>query len=234
MNSQAAPKSLPPKLIRESKARRGGLRRWLILGLSVIVVSLAVGRCSAGDGSGGDARAPRMSLQPSDLAAAHPSGERREADFRAVAPPVDIHNVEGAARAASMGQIELPASRSLNSWRDELSGEQISDAVLVFDDPQAAAGIDAMAAPLLSKAFQLISEPLALEGVEDGRLWSASAYAAVSFRIGGVLTFVGSDRADDPDHLLRLAEAARDRIIEANRLATESAKTATLNAASSD
>ncbi len=205
------------------RARGAGPRRWLILAVVVLLVAVSAGRCGGGDGRGGDARAPRMSLQAGDLAAVHPTGERREADFRPIAPPVDINNVERAARTASMGQIEMPSSRSLKTWYDERSGEQISQAVLVFDDPEAAADIEPLAGPLLSNAFQLIGEPWSLDGVSDGMLWTASGYAAVSFRMGGVLTFVGTGHADDPDHLRSLGEAARDRIVEWERTATESA-----------
>lgn len=158
-------------------------------------------------GSGGPTRglrtAPYM-LTAADL------GEVGGANYVRTNPPVDLANAERVARA-SLGQIPLPADRDIASWQRRDTGEQVTQVVLLYDDPAAAARLDALALRLLPGAFGLNPQSVDLPGAVDARSWTSPGYRALSFRRDGVAVFVGSS-ADDPVATRRLAEAVLRRL----------------------
>ena len=125
-------------------------------------------------------------------------------------PPVDLANVERLARA-SLGQIPVPADRDIATWQRSDTGEQVTQVVLLFDDPSAAARLDALAVRMLPGAFGLQPQPVDLPGASDARAWAAPGYHALSFRRDGAAVFVGSS-SDDPVAARRLAAAVLRRL----------------------
>jgi hypothetical protein len=170
--------------------------RWpwfLIGGLAAGAVLLIL--LSGGGGPAPGTRALPFLLAPADL------GD----DYSPTSPPVDLGNVERLARA-SLGAVPLPADKAIASWRRPDTGEQVTQAVLVYDDPAAASRLDALAVSALPGAFGLAPAPLSLPGAEDARTWTSPGYHAITFRRGGVAYFVGTS-ASDPVEARRLAEA---------------------------
>jgi hypothetical protein len=194
--------------------RDSHLGRWLMFvaaGLVVLVVLSLV--MSGGDGpSSSDTRAAGLALSPADLAGVVGGSA---GDFLQTAPPVDVNTLERAARTATLGKIPFPDSRHLASYRRTTTRTDVTEAVLVYDDPANAAALDAAAAPLLGSTFGLMSEPITLDGAEDARRWSSSAYQAVTFRVDGSIGFVGTTDTSDPDQVIRLAERLRDKLLTA-------------------
>lgn len=159
---------------------------------------------AGGDGPPRGLRTAPYMLTAEDLAAAG------DGQYLRSNPPVDLVNVERAARA-SLGQIPLPADRDIASWQRPDTGEQVTQVVLLFDDPAAAARLDELALRLLPGAFGLHPQPADLAGALDARSWTGPGYRALTFRQGGVAVFIGSS-ADDPVATRRFAEAVLRRM----------------------
>jgi len=191
----------------DAAARRRG--RWplalALIGLALAAAAVWVG----GKAAPGDARAAALALTGADLA---PAGET--AAVRHISPPVDVAAVERGARAASLGRLPLPDSRHVAAFERADTGEQITQAVLVYDDEEQAATMERLAAPLLGSAFGLTEEPFDLPGAQDARSWWGPSHRVAAFRVGGVVTVVATTAAD-PARLRRLAEAARDKALAA-------------------
>jgi hypothetical protein len=169
-----------------------------------------------------DARVEPYVLTAAELAAAAGGAPVGPDAFQRTNPPIDIGMAERAAQGAAFGRFSLPDARAVATYRHASSGDEITSVALIYDDPAEAVGLDAKLAPLLSSALGLASETITLEGTADARRWTAPRYQAISFRQGGVVSFVGTDKPEDPAHLLRLAEAARERV--AARLAAATAE----------
>jgi hypothetical protein len=133
-------------------------------------------------------------------------------DLVRVSPPIDLAMAERMANAASLGRIPMPDSRDLASYRRVSSGEEISHAVLVYDDESEAAQLDSLAAPLLASALGLEGRALDLAGTQDARLWSGHGYQVVTFRNGGIVQLVATT-SSEPAAAVALAEEARDRAL---------------------
>lgn len=159
-----------------------------------------------------DTRAEPYVLTPAELAAAAGGAPAVADAFRRTNPPIDIGMAERAAQGAAFGRFSLPDARAVATYRHSQSGDEVTSVALIYDDSAQAAGLDAKVAPLLSSALGLASESITLEGTQDARRWTAAGYQALSFRQGGVVSFVGTDKPEDPAYVLRLAEAARDRV----------------------
>jgi len=127
-------------------------------------------------------------------------------------PPVDLGAAERLARA-SFGQIPVPEARDIATWRRSDTGHEVSEVVLVYDDPAQAARLDALAVSMLPGAIGLQPTPIELAGAQDARLWRADNYQAVTFRRDGVAVFIGTTETADTDAARRLAEAALTRVL---------------------
>jgi hypothetical protein len=171
------------------------------------LVALGVNRCLAPPAGPADSRALSLTLTHEDLSAVDPS-----ADFRSSLPPIDLGQAERMAQGATLGRLALPDSRAVQTWREAKTGEEITSAVLLYDDPAGAATLAEMAAPLLGSAFGLQVEPLEMAGVDDAQRLVSAQYQAISLRREGLLVLVGTSRADDPERILRLAERALARV----------------------
>ncbi len=136
------------------------------------------------------------------------------AHYLRISPPVDLAAAERLARA-SFGQIPLPAARDIATWRRADSGHEITEVVLLYDDPAQAARLDAVAVSMLPNALGLQPEPADLPGAQDARLWRADSYQAATFRLGGVAVLIGTTDTSDPDGARRVAEAALARAVAA-------------------
>lgn len=203
--SPPPPRSTPPS--RSTPPPPPRRRRPLLLALAALAIAtLSINRCLAPPAAPADDRAARLTLSGDDISATLPIGPLQRSS-----PPIDLRQAERMASGATLGRLALPASRELVTWRDASTGEEISSAALLFASADEARALDAAAAPLLGSALGLQSEALALDGVTEGRRWVSGVYQAASFRIDDALILVGTNRADDAEHLLRLAEAARDR-----------------------
>jgi len=175
---------------------------------------LGIGTWALGRWLGGEAGDPRRAgaapfMLTADALAAASSVDRGV--FRHTNPPIDMRLAERTAQGALLGRVGLPDARDLSSFHRADTGETITHAVLIYEDPAQAAALVAGAGPLLESTFRFASQAIALDGTEDARLWTADHYRAISFRQGGVVTLVGTNRADAADDVQRLAEAARDR-----------------------
>lgn len=170
------------------------------------LVALGINRCLAPPAGTADSRALSLTLTYDDLRAVDPG-----ADFQSSLPPIDLGQAERMAQGASLGRLALPNSRAVQTWREARTGEEITSAVLLYDDPAGAIALEEMAAPLLGSAFGLQVEPLELAGAPDGQRLVSAQYQAISLRREGLLILVGTTRADDPDRILRLAERALAR-----------------------
>ena len=189
-----------------SGSSRGGWSRWFavaaVVALGIAAVVLLFG---GGDAGEADNRAATLALTEPELAAV--SGAD---DLRRVNPPLDLGMVERTAKAATLGQVPLPESRHMNSYKNVDTGEEINEAVLVYDDIEAAASLDGIAAPLLGSALGLQSEPLEIPETQDARRWTGAGVQAATFRVGGVVLVVSTTSAD-PAELMDLAVLARDK-----------------------
>lgn len=198
------PPPLPPA--QAARRRRAGL--WLLVLAGLALGILALGVLGGGSGSA-DPRAAALLLSEAELGAVLGGGSE---GFMRTSPPVDLDAAERLARTASLGRLPLPQSRAVTSHRSrDGHNEEVTQVVLVYDDPAQAEALVASAAPLLESTLGLAASPLALEGASDARAWSAPGYRAASFRQGGLVVLVGSTRADAPSRALRWAEAIRDR-----------------------
>lgn len=192
-----------------TRARRAQTGRWLaVLGMAAGGVLGATWLIGGGEDPRA-ARARPLVLTAADVARA---AGVAEGAIRLTNPPVDIRLAERTAQGVTLGKIQPPEARHLAAFRRAETGEDLVSVALVYDDPARAAALDAAAAPLLASNFGFRSAPITLAGTTDARLWSASAYRAISFRQAGVVTFVGTNRVDDEAYVRRLAEAARDRV----------------------
>ncbi len=206
-------------------------RRWLI------VVAIALGMMGLAwllNGQSEDPKVERAApfvLTVDDLATA--AGSAPDA-FGRTNPPVDVGLAERAAQGASLGRFSLPDARQVATYRRHQTGEEVTSVALLYDDPEQATGLGAAIAPLLSSTFQLDSAEIAIDGVDDARSWTSSRYHAISFRQGGVVSFVGTTRTDDPEGLLRLAETARDRVAAAQASAAAVATMGSPTSANAD
>lgn len=202
--------SLPPAAGDPARAARARTGRWL---LWLTLAAAAVLAASALLGTGGDprdARAAPLVLDTADLARVAGAPETA---FRRANSPVDVRIAERTAQGLTLGRIQPPQARHLASFRRADTGEEVTTVALVYDDTALAAAVDDEAAPLLTSNFGFQSTPIDdLAGVTDARLWSSGGYRAISFRQDGVVTFVGTNRTDDPAYIRRLGEAARDRV----------------------
>jgi hypothetical protein len=154
-----------------------------------------------------DDRAAAMTLDERDLASGGASSALRRTN-----PPVDVASVERAARAATLNRVTLPDSRQVATFERVDTSEQITHAVLVYDDAATAAELDRLASPLLSSALGLTEGALELEDTQDARRWAGGGYQVATFRIGGVVMVVATTSID-PAELERLAALARDKAL---------------------
>ena len=209
-------------------------RRWVLLvaifALGLCSISQFMGGSGGSGGSGGGSEADRAlagyMLAPADLAQSA-QGQPKADAFTRTSPPIDVNLAQQTVRAMTAGQAPLPDEKALATFREDATGFETTQAVLVYDDPQRAQSLGALAEDLLPRTLGLTSEPLTLAGVEDGRLWTRSGYRAISFRNGGTVVFVGTKDTRDPSWVTRLAEIARERlkVVEA-RQAQETAERA--------
>lgn len=188
-------------------SRRWG--RWLVVGalLALALAWLAVRPTGQGTGPR-DERAARLALEAEDVAPLDPAA------IRPANPPVDVAALERGFRAATLGRAPLPESRQLQTYVRSDTGEEVTHAVLLYDDPSQAASLDRLAAPLLGSAFGLESAPLDLAGAEDSRRWTGQGYQVATFRVGGAVMVVATTAAE-PARLEELAVRARDKALAA-------------------
>jgi hypothetical protein len=181
--------------------------RWLVVLALILLVAGAWAVWSGAGGAGGpaDTRASQLIMNERDVAMGGPAS-----NVRSTYPPVDVDAVERGAKAASLGAIPLPASQQVESFVVADPREQVTQAVLVYDDLNAAASLDRLAAPLLGSAFGLMSERFDLQGASDARLWTGQGYQVATFRLQGVIMLVATTSAD-PARIRLLAEVARDK-----------------------
>lgn len=206
MSPETPPEPLPRPPVQAARRRRAGL--WLLVLGGLALGILALGVLGGGSGSA-DPRAAALLLSEAELDAVLGGGSE---GFMRTSPPVDLDAAERLARTASLGRLPLPQSRAVTSHRSrDGHNEEVTQVVLVYDDPAQAEALVTSAAPLLESTLGLEPSPLALEGASDARAWSAPGYRAASFRQGGLVVLVGSTRADAPSRALRWAEAIRDR-----------------------
>jgi hypothetical protein len=192
------------------RASRGSWRWLATIAFGLLVVALlAMLVADTGHDTASDALAGRLALGQTGLA--HALGGAPD-DYLRSSPPVDLETIEHAAAAASAGRIPMPTGRHMATYRDRATDATVTEAVLVYKDPAAAAGLDAVAAPLLGSTFGLMSEPIDLPGAADARLWRRSDYLAVTFRVGGLVGLVGTTAAGDDRAVLALAGALRDTL----------------------
>ncbi len=201
-------------------------RRWVLVAAMVLVAgALAMVVTSPGpfERGGTEAIAPAL-LTREDLAAVL-GGEA--ASYRRVPPPIDLAEAERQAGRLPFGAVPLPDQRLLITWRGPQGRVEVTQGVLYYRDPAAAARLQGMAATLLRHAFDLAATPLDLAGADGSQAWSAPGYEAVGFRRGGRLVFVGVAAAA-PDRVpVALAARAMARL-EALE-AAETAAAATLD-----
>lgn len=208
MSPETPPEPLPRPPVQAARRRRAGL--WLLVLGGLALGILALGVLGGGSGSS-DPRAAALLLSEAELDAVLGSFSD-DAGFLRTSPPVDLDAAERLARTASLGRLPLPQSRAVTSHRSrDGHNEEVTQVVLVYDDPAQAEALVTSAAPLLESTLGLEPSPLALEGASDAWAWSAPGYRAASFRQGGLVVLVGSTRADAPSRALRWAEAIRDR-----------------------
>jgi len=193
---------------RPPPVRRGGTGRWLVIFVLLVAIAAAVASIGQGERED-DPELAALLLTPADLAGL---GDAPAKAFRRTSPPVDVDQVERAVRVASLGQAVMPRGRAVATYRRTDTGHETTNAVLVYDRPEDAVALAELADRLLPGGLGLTPQPLALDGVEDARLWTADGYRAVTFRDGDVLVLVGSTDTADPKLVLRLAEAARARV----------------------
>lgn len=188
-------------------SRRWG--RWLIVGafLALAVAWLAV-RSTGGGTTPRDERAAGLALEAEELAPDDPAA------IRPANPPVDVAALERGLNAATLGRAPLPESRQVRTYVRSDTGEEVTQAVLLYDDPSRAASLDRLAAPLLGSAFGLESTPLDLPGTEDARRWTGQGYQVATFRLGGAVMVVATTAAE-PGRLEELAGRARDKALSA-------------------
>jgi len=201
--------SAVPPAPRSTSPRRSTGWGWLGLAAATLLALAGIWLTGGGTDDPRAARARPYALTTADIALA---AAREPGDYRVTSPPIDLGVAERMAQAALAGKARLPDARYIATYRDAGTGEEITVAALLYDDPAQAAALEAAAARLLASAFRLESEPLPLAGVDSPRLWVAGNYRALSFRVGAVLVFVGTTRIDDINYLWRLAEAARVRV----------------------
>jgi hypothetical protein len=201
-----------PDRPREPAGVPGGYRRWIAVLLVLVVGSLALGHLLGGGerraGVTGERVRPYM-LEPSDLASV--SGAPVEA-YRRTNPPLDLEQAERTASGVTVGRVPLPDDRHIVTYRRVGTGEEITQIVLLYDDPSRAEVLDSLAGSMVPGWIGLASEPFAMPGAQDSRLWTAEGYRAVSFRHGGVAVFLGSSGVGDHDGVLALAEIVIDRL----------------------
>jgi hypothetical protein len=125
----------------------------------------------------------------------------------AASVPIDVGAVERGAQNFPFVDVPMPADRLVQSWSRRDTGQVITQAVLVYDDPAEAARLNELADRLLPAAFGLTSRPATVAGAETARSWSGPGYQGVSFVKENVVVFVGAD-GSDVTAVHRLAEAA--------------------------
>lgn len=192
-----------------------GWLRWLILLIVLAVAALALGQLFSPTGERPGVTGARVApylLGPQALAgvAAAPAGA-----YRQTSPPVDLPQAERLAAQVGLGQVPLPDDREIVTYRRTDTGDEVTQLVLLYDDPSAAERLDGLAATKLAGLVGLQSEETALAGAQDARAWRAESYRAVSFRRGGVAVFVGMTTRDPrAGHggVLQLAAAVLARI----------------------
>ncbi len=182
----------------KTEERGRGSLRWLVLLAVLVAGALALGQLFGGGGGGrpgvsGD-RVASYLLDPRDLAAAEGAPETI---FQRTNPPLDPAQVERTASSLTLGRVPLPDDRGVSTFRRADTGEEITQVVLLYDDPAAAEDLDELGAALVAGAFGLESQAIALPGAEGARSWTAEDYRAVSFRRGGAVVFVGTTGTGD-------------------------------------
>lgn|GEM_PF-3121558 len=213
------------------KAQRSTLRRWLLLA-GVLVLALIAASVVLSRGGGTrqtDRRAATVALPPAEIAQAVGGDPDR---LVRVNPPIDIDAIESAARNMPFLDVPMPDSRYIESFRRTDTGQEITQAFLLYDNEEDAARVDALANQYLASALGLSTEPIDLPGTEEARVWRGKGYEAVSFRLDGVFALVATTETGDPDSVMRLAERARQQAAEA-RPTLEAGATLTAAAATS-
>lgn len=182
--------------------RRRARWPWLLAGAGALGLLLA--QVLSGGSPAVENRAAAYLLAAAELPDAATARHLRSS------PPVDLDAAERLARA-SFGQIPVPAAREMITWRRASSGHEITQVVLLYEDPSQAARLDELAVAMLPGTLGLQPQPLDLPGAQDARLWRAENYQAATFRLGGVAVLVGTTDLGDPAGARRLAAAALRR-----------------------
>ncbi len=183
------------------------LGRWLVLAAVLVVTFVAASWIMSGsdEGSSSGERAERYLARPEELASVL---SVPDAVLGMTNPPVDVDQLERSARSLTLNRVPLPDEHAVSTYRRADTDAEITQAVLVYEDREAAGSLDRLASSLLAGAFHLQTKPIAIEGAADARLWWSEEYLAISFRRDGVVVFIGDTDAGAEEDVRALAELA--------------------------
>lgn len=197
-------------------------RRWpYLVGAGLVVLAVVTALVPASPPGGYGARVAGYALTADDLALV----DGGEVAWRSGPGPVDFGRVFAAARA--LPGVAAPDDRQAVAFTAPDGRADVFQVTVLYDDEAAAAALMASdAVDALSRAFGLTSAPTVLDGATDVRRWTAADVAALSFRRGGVVVFVGTRGVGAPT-VDALAARVRDRVAAAPPAVTTTATTVT-------
>jgi hypothetical protein len=180
-------------------------RRWLVTLAILTVGAIALAQFVARDGGRRHVTGKRVApYLPSAAEVAAAAGVPASL-MRQIPPPVNPEEVEIAARSLTLGQAPLPDDRIVVTYQRGDTNGETTIALLLYDDPAAAAEVAQSATTLLPRGLGL--EPVAgqIADAEEAQRWSGEGYDAWSFRRGGVVGFLASSEPESGAWLGQLA-----------------------------
>lgn len=197
-------------------------RRWpYLVGAGLVALAVVTALVPAAPPGGYGARVAGYALTADDLARV----DGGAVAWRSGPGPVDFGRVFAAARA--LPGVAAPDDRQAIAFSAPDGRADVFQVTVLYDDEAAAAALMASdAVGALSRAFGLTSAPTVLDGTTDVRRWTAADVAALSFRQGGVVVFIGTRGAGAPT-VDALAARVRDRVAAAPPTAAAATATAT-------